>query len=352
MLRKGNRTVFMVGGAVLLSALLCVLLICVFGRFGRHYIVNKADVETGAPVADNFRLYSGDHIGFSFLYPADHTAGWSDGDGACIYCGSGKKAPYVLVCRADKPRMNPEKYFKACDKMMLDKFPDLRSTPIQEAKVGDKTLYLVRYISGDRVVDRYLELYDKFYLQYTAVSDEKGELNTELYYAITTLRVQENAYTGAYSESVSLHQAEDIGLAIQIPDMLETKELTIGYFSSGDDALMLTVWIGKDDDGKAIYNRQNFIDRAAEAPAFVAGLLGADSAAFTEGRETEYGGRSFYCYPMDMKVGEESFSGELCLANANESGCWLVGYAVRDECIMQEQLRSLMEECASSVVIE
>lgn len=352
MLQKKKRVLFIAGGAALLIALLCILLLFSFGQFGKHYLVNKADTETGASVADNFQLYSGDHIGFSFLYPAERTVGWSENDGAYIYCGSGKEAPYVLVCRTDKSGMNPEKYFKACDRMLLDKFPNLQSTPIQEAKVGDKTLYLVRYISGDLVIDRYLELYDRFYLQYTAISNEKGSLNTELYYAITTLRVQENAYTGAYSENVSLHQAEDIGLAVNIPDMLETKELTIGYFSSSNDAIMLTVRIAKDDDGKAIYNRQDFIDRAAEAPGFVAGLLGADSAAFTEGQKTTYGGKSFYCYPMDMKVGEESFSGELCLANADESGCWLVCYAVRDGSIMQEQLLSLMKECASGIVID
>lgn len=343
---------FVVIGAGLLTALLCILLIWSFGKFGRHYIVNEADAETGASVDSGFRLYSGDHIGFSFLYPAEHMVGWSENEGAYIYCGNEKEAPYVLICRTDKSGMNPEKYFKACDEMMLEKFPDLQSTPIQEAKVGDKTLYLVRYLSGDLVIDRYLELYDRFYLQYTAISNEKGSLNTELYYAITTLRIPKNAYIGAYSENVSLHQAEDIGLAIQIPDMLETKELTIGYFSSSEDAIMLTVRIEKDDAGKAIYNRQDFIDRAAEDSAFVAGMLGADSAVFTEGKEIEAGGKSFYCYPMDMKVGEEAYVGELYLANANESGCWLVCYAVREGSIMQEQLLSLMKECASGVVVD
>lgn len=327
-------------------------IVSVLGLFGSEYTINKADTETGLTVADNFHLFSGDEVGYSFAYPAFCTTGWNESDGAYIYCGEASQTPYILISRTDKRGMSPEKYFKSCDAMMLTRFSNVQSTPIQEATVGDKTLYLVRYVSEDFVIDRYLELYDTFYIQYTAISSEKGSLNTELYYAITSLRVQGNAYIGAYSENVSSHLANDLGLMIDIPDMLDTKELTIGYFSSSDDIIMLSVWIEKDDNEKAIYNRQDFIDRAAESQGFVAGLLGADTATFTEGKENKFGGRSFYCYPMAMTVGEDSFTGELCLANANENGCWLVCYAVREGCPMQEQSLTLMQECASSIVID
>jgi hypothetical protein len=340
-----------IGGVVILLAG-SFAVVSALGLFGGGYAVNKPDDETGRVVADGFYLYSGDGIGYAFQYPTTCAAGWDDSDGAYLYCGKEGSTPYILISRKNKRGMNPNKYFKVCDGMMLERFTNLQSTPIQEAAVGEKTLYLVRYLSGDLVIDRYLELYDSFYIEYTAVSNEKGSLNTELYYAITTLQVETNAYVGAYSDKLSFHRAEDLGLAIEIPDMLDTKELTIGYYASSDDAIMLTVWIEKDDDGKAIYNRQDFIDRASQSPVFVAGLLGADSASFTQGKEESYGGKSFYCYPMELSVGEEAFSGELCLANANESGCWLVCYAVRGGSPMQADLLTLMKECASNVVID
>lgn len=142
---------------------------------------------------------------------------------------------------------------------------------------------------------------------------KKGSLNTELYYAITTLQVETNAYVGAYSDKLSFHRAEDLGLAIEIPDMLDTKELTIGYYASSDDAIMLTVWIEKDDDGKAIYNRQDFIDRASQSPVFVAGLLGADSASFTQGKEESYGGKSFTAIPWNCRWEKKLFQANCAL---------------------------------------
>ncbi|MDD3920470.1 MAG: hypothetical protein PHO41_04800, partial [Eubacteriales bacterium] len=204
------------------------------------HTTNVADQDAGLAVAENFYLFSGSEIGYSFLYPKTREVGFSKEDGAYIYCGEDTAQPYVLVCRIDKRGMSPEKYFKACDKLMLDTFQNVQSTPINEVELGDKTLYLTRYACDGLVIDRYVELYDGFYIQYTAISNEAGALNTELYYAISTLRVNEGAYKGAYSETVSVRRHPDLAMQIDIPDMLEVKELTLGYFSTNENAVMLT----------------------------------------------------------------------------------------------------------------
>jgi hypothetical protein len=183
--------------------------------------------------------------------------------------------------------MTPEKYFKDCNKLMLSSFSNVQSTPINEVELEDKTLYLVRYICDGKVIDRYLELYDGFYIEYTSISDEKGSLNTELYYAISTLRVSEGAYIGAYSDDVTRHTHDELGMGIDIPDMLELKDLTIGYFASCDDALMLALWITETTAG-APSTTVRILSTGAESPEFVAGLLGADSASFTEGQEKRF----------------------------------------------------------------
>ena len=316
------------------------------------FAVNTSNTEKGLDTAENFRLFSGDNIDFAFQYPSYRSTAWRYGDGAYIYCGEEGEAPYVLINRLEGRGMTPEKYFKDCNKLMLSSFSNVQSTPINEVELEDKTLYLVRYICDGKVIDRYLELYDGFYIEYTSISDEKGSLDTELYYAISTLRVSEGAYIGAYSDDVTWHTHDELGMSIDIPDMLELKDLTIGYFASCDDALMLALWITEDDGGRAIYNRKDFIDRAAESPEFVAGLLGADSASFTEGQENDFDGKSFYCYPMQMLSGEDAFSGELCLANAGETGCWLVCYAVREDCSAYTEIKELFEGCAESIDFE
>lgn len=313
---------------------------------------NAVSAEKGLPVHDNFYVYSGDKLGFSFLYPKNRNVGFSEADGVYIYCGTGEAQPYVLVCRMNKWRMTPEKYFVDCDRYMLNRFNSVESTPIYQVKVGEKELHMVRYLCDGLVIDRYFEPYNHFYIQYTAISKEKGTLDTELYYAISTLRVSDDAYIGSYTDAVSAHSLDDIGISLKIPDTLDTKELTIGYFASSGNAIMLAVHITEDDNGKPIYNRQDFIDRAAEASSFVPGLLGADTATFTNGEEKSFGGKNFYCYPMQMQENGISFTGELCLANASETGCWLVAYAVREGSANFENSLKLLERCAASVKVK
>ena len=180
------------------------------------------------------------------------------------------------------------------------------------------------------IIDRYIEIYKDCYIQYTAVTNAADEMNTALYYAATTLSPENGSYFGEYSEKLDAHKQDDTGLSVQLPEMLDIRELTIGYFASCSDALMLAVVCTEDDNGDPIYNRQNFMDRAAADPDFVAGYIGADFTAFGDGAKKMINGKEFYAYPMTMHTGDEQFSGEIFLANANENGCVVVCYAVMD----------------------
>lgn len=331
-----------------ICSLLIIAALIILPSALRGYTVNKADKVSSLSVPAPFALYSGKDIGFSFLYPEECRAGWED-DSACVYYGDGK----LLVSRTDKKGMTPEKYFKSCDKLMLSTFQAIESTPIQEVPVGGKTLYLTRYKvgtgDGTLIIDRYLELYPSFYLQYTAMSPEANTLNTPVYYAIDTLRVSDGAYQGAFSEKMELHTNEEASISLRLPAMLTTEELTVGFISRGENCVLLAVFCDRDDAGNAIYNRQDFIDRAAGSPDFVAGYLGAESAVFSEGQETKLAGRSFYCYPMTMTAGGREFSGQVCLANADETGVYLLCYGVRDGSPAAAELTALCQESLESI---
>ena len=333
---------------IAICSLLIIAALIILPSALRGYTVNKADKVSGLSVPAPFALYSGKDIGFSFLYPEECRAGWED-DSACVYYGDGK----LLVSRTDKKGMTPEKYFKSCDKLMLSTFQAIESTPIQEVPVGGKTLYLTRYKvgtgDGTLIIDRYLELYPSFYLQYTAMSPEANTLNTPVYYAIDTLRVSDGAYQGAFSEKTELHTNEEAGISLHLPAMLTTEELTVGFIRRGENCVLLAVFCDRDDAGNAIYNRQDFIDRAAGSPDFVAGYLGAESAVFSEGQETKLAGRSFYCYPMTMTAGGREFSGQVCLANADETGVYLLCYGVRDGSPAAAELTALCLESLESI---
>lgn len=340
-MRKDKRTYL----ALALFAAMCLALLS--GCGGE---VNRAtSADEPLEVAEGFYLYSGSDLGFSFLYPKGRAVGYTEEDGAYIYCGEEGEPPYVLVCRTEGST-DPEKYFDAFTELMLDTFDPVASSEIHTVSVGGKSLYMARYICGGQklIIDRYLEPYGGYYIQYTSMSYEECSLDTELYYAIYTLRPSDGAYAGAYSEKMTSKRNADTGITMDIPDMLSANELYVGFFARSEDAVLLSVYLDEDDEGKPIYNRQDFIDRAAVSNTFVADQLGADRVSFSEGVEETIDGRSFYCYPMRMTVGDEEYGGELRIASAEDTGCYLVCTAVRDGCAGHDGILKILTQSAES----
>lgn len=305
--------------------------------------------ESRLNVPDALDVYGGEDIGFSFLYPYGMEVSWNEEDGACISYEDGQ-IPYVLINKTDKKGMTPEKYFHASDKQILKRFDKVQSSTIHEVPLEEKTLYMTRYqcTEGDSQVyiDRYIEIYPDCYIQYTAITNTADEMNTAVYYASTTLSPEAGCYLGEYSEEFVTFIQGDTGISIQLPKMLDTKELTIGYLATSNDALLLAVVCVEDDDGNPIYNRQNFMDRASENPDFVASYIGADSTTFGSGTKKMINGKEFYAYPMTMRTADECYSGAIYLANADENGCVMVCYAVKDE---SSRFDPLSELCLKSV---
>ena len=134
------------------------------------------------PVEDGFSLYSDEGLGYCFLYPEGRAVGYTEEDGAYIYCGEAGAAPYVLVCRTDG-KTTADKYFDSFTDTMLDSFASVASRNIYSVEVDGRELYMTRYVcenGGQRlVIDRYLELRDGFYLQYTSLSEAEKSLDTQ-----------------------------------------------------------------------------------------------------------------------------------------------------------------------------
>ena len=329
------------------------MLTAILQSCGADFIQNEYTVsDEKESVPGVLNVFGGEDIGFSFLYPYEMNVLWNDNDGACISSGDGK-IPYVLINKTNNRFMTPEWYFKSSDRQILKEFDNVKSSKIHEVILDGKTLYMTRYqcdMEGQTVyIDRYVEIYPKYCIQYTAVSKTAEEMNTVLYYAATTLSPEPGRYLGEYTEEMTQFMQDDTGLAIQIPEMLETRELTIGYIAAGTDAILLTVLCTEDDLGNPIYNRQNFMDRAEEEPNFVAGYIGADSTSFGAGAKKMINGNEFYAYSMTMLTGNEEFKGEIYLANADENGCIVVCYAVKDTSPRYDALSKLLLKAVNSI---
>ena len=335
------------------SVVIACLIVAFFSGCGTDFIKNEFTLpkyRENAP--SSLEVYGGEDIGYSFLYPIDMNVTINEENDVCINNGD-DKLQYVLIDKIEKVGMTPEKYFKSSDRQILKEFDNVRSSTIHEVPLGKKTLYMTRYqcISegSDIIIDRYIEIYKDYYIQYTAVCNTADEMNTALYYAASTLSPESGYYVGEYSDITTNYLHPDTGISIQLPEMLDVRELTIGYFASYNDVIILSVLCTEDGNGNNVYNRQNFMDFAMADPNFVAAYLGADSTIFSSGTKETINGREFYVYPMIMQTEDESFSGEIFLANAEETGCIVVCYAVKENSPRFERLLRLCQKSVNSI---
>ena len=320
---------------------------------GSSYMVNRPDAQKGKPITNGMELYESTDVDFCFLYPAGEMTSYSEADGVAVYKNKTGNAPYLLIKKTDKKGMTPEKYFKASNEQMLDTFKEVASTKIYETPIDGKTLYMTRYVVSDgakeTVIERYIELYEDYYIQYTAVSEETGELNTEVYYAIKTLSMAEDAYGDVFVDTFSQYIHPDTQMNIELPDALEVSTLTIGYLASSDDAMMLCVTCTKDDAGNPIRNRDDFLAMAAKDTGFVASYIGADAAEFGKGSVETIQGVEYYSYPMTLTFSNRIYSGKLVLADRTTGGCALGVYGVKENCENYDDYIELCEAAISSM---
>ncbi|MCR4922563.1 MAG: zinc ribbon domain-containing protein [Lachnospiraceae bacterium] len=99
----------------------------------------------------------------------------------------------VVIIDSKSGATNPKAYFKDYKKMLEEKYPDVKIEDVKELETGLKTVYMVRARINNNGslerVDRYLELYEKGYIEYTVLSEEgKDYGHEELYSLINSLK--------------------------------------------------------------------------------------------------------------------------------------------------------------------
>ncbi len=315
--------------------------------------LNRKIVTHGA-AGGAFAEYTSEATPYSFLYPGNMTTNYTAENGTGLFVGDINSVPYLLVHYTDNANTDVEKYFKSVDKQVLTSFTSVSSTSIHQVEIDGKTLYMTRYqgtqANGKALnLERYLEPHDKYSIEYTAVSYETGELNTALYYAIRSMKVNGETTTQTDQNGLKEYSHPDFSMTIELPNVLSVKELTIGYIATNADAMILALRVTADDAGNPIANRDAFLSKAAEDTNFMASYLGVDTAQFGEGSVVTINGHSYYSYPITMTTQGETFEGTMILADGTAGGCYLVCYGVKPS---QSDLKELCEKSLQSIRFE
>lgn len=176
--------------AVVIAAALLVY----FFVIADPYTVNRYKADEPLEIQEGFDLLTDSERDIAVLYPAYLEAEVQD-NGSYIYGSGEDEGCFIRITRAEG-KETPERYFKKFMNMLNEEYPDLYFSSICEVTVEGKTLYMVKVDLPDMgETQQYLEIYPNYYITYTSMGYENEDgVNTELYYAISTLRPDENAY--------------------------------------------------------------------------------------------------------------------------------------------------------------
>lgn len=384
---SGKRGIVFKCMAVLVAVVVVIILFASIAG-NRKYVVNKEESfkKGNQTVTEGCRIYSSESEEISFEYPEGCKTAHDEENGTYIYLSESKQEPYVLVYCTNEKSTSPEKYFagykkavKAAyenddDSIRVSSFSD-----ISKVKVGDKTLYMVRADFSKEgstfVIERFIELYENRYIQYTVKSYHIEDDEPVLYNIIDSLRLSAGAYQNAQqspeaaaedgSETEDAHlydtavfKNDTVGISMSVPVDIEASEIPVGIIAKSDDIMLFASYQNTDADGAAIYNTDDFISRCSAVSDLLDRQIGTDSIDVGNGKTAELNGQDAYVFDMTMVSGDFSGSGKLYMISGANTGCYLVYYAVADSVKATdeaeknaEKIESVAALCASSFAI-
>lgn len=343
-------------GLIFQAAIIIIILITVFG--GGNYTVNSASEDTDLSVSEGYRLYISESENLAFLYPAECSTSHDEANGTYIYLAQSGEEPYILVLYSSGKSTSPEKYFSQYSKLLRSTYENAKVSKIAEVEVDGKTLYMVRSTVSEEgstfTVDRYIELYEGGYVQYTVKSYHINDDELVLCSIISSLRLNAAAYHDAQAEAESTYndtvmaKNESIGISMSIPTALNVQEIPVGILAQNNELMLFASYHNTDATGAAIYNMNDFVSRCSAISGLLPAQLGIDEVNVSNGRTATLGGQDAYLFDMQLVSGGFTGSGQLYMLSGSNTGCYLVYYAVADNVAAAETLQTVGQLCATS----
>ncbi len=314
--------------AIIAAAVVAVAVVLII-LLSEQYKVNKyvAEKDKAPTVQAGYYVLPSSEQDLSFQYPGTLIAE-STSEGDFIYADGRDTYPFVRIQRTEG-KTTPRKYFKQYKKQMLEQYPTLEFSEIYEVDIENKTLYMIRTHIPDEGTDveQYLEIYKNYYITYNSVGYEAGTPNTELYYAIRTLRPSALAYGEEAVAKSRTFENEMGNYSVVIPANYQVSEFTSGVYLQGEKSSLFASYFNTDPQGAMIYDRDDFITRAGAVDGYIAALLGVESAEFSEGEEETINGTDFLRCPVSIVYKDgTSAEGAFYVADTENFGVYCICY--------------------------
>ena len=334
--KKSFKPLIIIIAAVVVVAAIVVALIFLLPK---KYTVNHYTATEQLEVTKGFSVLSDKDYDISFLYP-DELLADRKAEGDYIYGDKKDAFPFILINRVNEPT-KVQTYFKAYEQYMKSEYPDLEFSEIHEVPVEGKTLYMVSTHIPDVDIDQdmYIELYDDFYILYTVAGYESGTDNSELYYAIGSLRPSADAYPVPEMSTIE----NTLGnFSVEVPDDFDVDEFSAGLYAEKGNTGLFAAYFNSDLLGTIIYDREDFHDRSQRVTGYLEELLGVTEVTLYDNTVTKINGREYDLYPIDVVLNNgELAEGKLAIGECDSNvGIYLICY------YLEENTGSIQEEQA------
>ncbi len=154
---------------------------------------NTVVTEPAGEVPQGFSVYNSEKYNVSMLYPAAMTISEQDNG---IYLVAASSA-FMIVDTVNEKTL-PDAYFPAYKEMLNASYDNVELSDVTQLQVGDKIVYMVRgKVTADgkeQPIDRYIELYEDRYVEYTVMCSIPGEIDNIVNSVISTLIPQSGVY--------------------------------------------------------------------------------------------------------------------------------------------------------------
>ncbi|MBR5974325.1 MAG: hypothetical protein IK020_03990 [Clostridiales bacterium] len=301
-----------------------------------EYVINTIPKKNEAEeIPDGMMPYADEGMDISFCYPASwHVVLTDDAEGLRLFVDE-EEFEEIEIRKVKAKNKSPEDLFKSIKKELDGLYDKLKASDIEVTKVGKRSIYMKTFSSKEVAIDVYVEIYEKFAMEYTVYAEDTGALEADLNSILSTMYFNWEAYNDVEvplppPETTSYLVSTDYNLAITVPaeDASPDPTCPVGIYVSYPLGNIGAIYLNSDPIGSCVYDAEDLLNSFMWYDGMMAALLLLDTAEVVNYYDSSFNGTPEIDAEFNFTSNGQSGVGYCRLINGPDIGCYCVFYTL------------------------
>ena len=301
-----------------------------------EYVINTIPKKNEAEeIPDGMMPYADEGMDISFCYPASwHINLTDDAEGLRLFVDE-EEFEEIEIRKVKAKNKSPEDLFKSIKKELDGLYDKLKASDIEVTKVGKRSIYMKTFSSKEVAIDVYVEIYEKFAMEYTVYAEDTGALEADLNSILSTMYFNWEAYNDVEvplppPETTSYLVSTDYNLAITVPaeDASPDPTCPVGIYVSYPLGNIGAIYMNSDPIGSCVYDAEDLLNSFMWYDGMMAALLLLDTAEVVNYYDSSFNGTPEIDAEFNFTSNGQSGVGYCRLINGPDIGCYCVFYTL------------------------